>query len=395
MAVATETNRAPRSEPRAAQDRRFDLITRNTAEVLTPGDLSRLLASGQPIKHYIGFEISGKMHLGTGLMCMSKVKDFLDAGVECTIFLADWHTWINDKLGGDREVIKRVAGGYFKEGFKASLRCMGGDPSELRFLLGSDLYQGNDDYWPAVIDVSKNTTLGRMQRSITILGRQEGETVDFAKLIYPPMQVADIFIQGVHLAHAGMDQRKAHVIARDTARKLKIRPLLGGHGRKIKPVAIHHSLVMGLGKPPSWPPPQENRQEFLAAMKMSKSDPNSAIFIHDSPDDIRRKIRKAFCPPREVEFNPILDWAKHFIFRDADVELTIARTPANGGAITYPSFADLAADYESGALHPLDLKDGVAERLTEMLEPARQHFDQPGPREMLAELEALAETGGV
>ena len=51
------------------------------------------------------------------------------------------------------------------------------------------------------------------------------------------------------------------------------------------------------------------------------------------------------------------------------------------------------SDYTSGALHPLDLKDGVAARLTELLEPARQHFDQPGPRELLAELEALVETG--
>ena len=228
----------------------FELITRNTEEVLTPGDLRRLLDSGQRIKHYIGFEISGKMHLGTGLMCMGKVKDFLEAGVECTIFLADWHTWINDKLGGNREVIKGVAAEYFKEGFKASMMCLGGQPNKLRFLLGTDLYETNADYWPTVIDVSKNTTLARMQRSITILGRKEGESIDFAKLIYPPMQVADIFIQGVHLAHAGMDQRKAHVIARDTARKLNIRPLMSRYNQKLKPVAIHHPLVMGLGKPP-------------------------------------------------------------------------------------------------------------------------------------------------
>ena len=125
MAVATETKRAAPAESREAQDRRFELITRNTAEVLTPGDLHRLLASGQSIKHYIGFEISGKMHLGTGLMCMGKVMDFLDAGVECTIFLADWHTWINDKLGGDREVIKGVAAEYFKEGFKSLDQVLG------------------------------------------------------------------------------------------------------------------------------------------------------------------------------------------------------------------------------------------------------------------------------
>jgi len=125
----------------------------------------RLLDSGMKIKHYIGFEISGKIHLGTGLMCMSKVKDFMDAGINCSIFLADWHSWINDKLGGDREVIKKVAGGYFKEGLRASLKCLGGNPEKLKFVLGSDLYHNNDDYWATMVDVSKHTSLSRMKRS--------------------------------------------------------------------------------------------------------------------------------------------------------------------------------------------------------------------------------------
>ena len=86
----------------------IDLITRNLDEVLTREDLERLVASGTPLRHYIGFEISGKIHLGTGLVCMGKVKDFVDAGVDCTIFLADWHSWINDKLGGDRDTIRRI-----------------------------------------------------------------------------------------------------------------------------------------------------------------------------------------------------------------------------------------------------------------------------------------------
>jgi tyrosyl-tRNA synthetase len=201
-------------------------ITRNLDEVLTREDLEHLVASGTPIRHYIGFEISGKIHLGTGLVCMGKVKDFVDAGAHCTIFLADWHSWINDKLGGDRETIRRVAGGYFTEGLKASFQALGGDPSKLNFVLGTDLYHHNDQYWATLIDVSKNTTLARMQRSITILGRKEGEAVDFAKLIYPPMQVADIFTMGVNLAHAGMDQRKAHVIARDVASKMRVSPLV-------------------------------------------------------------------------------------------------------------------------------------------------------------------------
>ncbi|MHB8492254.1 MAG: tyrosine--tRNA ligase [Solirubrobacteraceae bacterium] len=368
---------------------RLALIKHNVEEIITEADLVRLLESGEPIQHYIGFEISGKMHLGSGLMSMSKVRDFMDAGIDCSIFLADWHTWINDKLGGDRETIKKVAVNYFKEGFKASLKCFGRDPEKLKFVLGSELYADNDDYWATMIDVAKNTTLGRMQRSITILGRKEGESVDFAKLIYPAMQVADIFAMQVTLAHAGLDQRKAHVIARDTALQLRVNPLRNAAGQQIKPVAIHHHLLLGLRKPAVWPPPTENLQDFWASMKMSKSDPSSAIFIHDSADEIRAKIRKAFCPPGEVEVNPILDWARYLIFNETGVSMTIERTPENGGTVTFDSFEDLAEAYRSAALHPMDLKAGVADALIALLAPAREHFAQPGPRAMLEELDRL------
>ncbi len=369
--------------------RRMALVSRNVEEILTAADLEKLLATGEPIQHYIGFEISGKIHIGSGLMVMSKVRDFMDAGIDCSIFLADWHTWINGKLGGDRESIERVAVRYFKEGMKASLKCFGRDPDRLKFVLGTELYHGNDGFWATVIDVSKNTSLARMQRSITILGRKEGESVDFAKLIYPAMQVADIFTMNVKLAQAGLDQRKAHVIARDTALKIRTNPLRNAAGEQIKPIAIHHHLLLGLRRPAIWPPPAENLQDFWASMKMSKSDPSSAIFIHDSEDEIRAKIRKAFCPPGEVDFNPVLDWTKYLIFNEPGVVMTIDRTAENGGPVQFGSFAELADSYRSGALHPMDLKAGVSEALIRLLAPAREHFAQPAQRAMLEELDEL------
>lgn len=373
-------------------EQRFNLITRNTGEILTEEDLRTSLSTGLPLKHYIGFEISGKVHLGTGLMCMSKVKDFMDAGVKCSVFLADWHTWINDKLGGDRETIKRVGVGYFKEGMKASLKCLGGDPERLDFVLGTELYHHNDSYWETVIDICKNTSLGRMQRSITIMGRKEGEGVDFAKLIYPPMQVADIFTQGINMPHAGEDQRKAQVIARDVALKLKINPLLDKEGKKIKPVAVHHHLILGLQKPPVWPVPKDKLQELWSAMKMSKSVPGSAVFIHDTPDEIRNKLDKAFCPAKEAEFNPVLDWARYLIFRDENSVLLVQRPEKFGGDVTYESYGKLEEDFSKGALHPMDLKKGVAENLIELLKPAREHFEKPKNKQMLEELNRLTIT---
>jgi tyrosyl-tRNA synthetase len=371
---------------------RFNLIKRGTEEILTEEDLKVLLDNKEKLKHYIGFEISGKIHLGTGLMCMSKVRDFMDAGMDCSVFLADWHSWINDKLGGDRETIKKVAVGYFKEGLKASLKCVGGNPENLKFVLGSDLYHNNDNYWATMIDVSKNTSLGRMQRSITILGRKEGDAVDFAKLIYPPMQVADIFIQGVNVAHSGLDQRKAQVIAREVALSLKVSPLLNKKGEKIKPIAVHHHLLLGLQKPQVWPVDKEKMQELWSTMKMSKSIPDSAIFITDSVEEIKRKLNKAFCPEKEIEFNPVLDWAKHIIFMDKKSKLEIKRAEKFGGSKNYSSYEALEKDFAGGRLHPMDLKNAVAEKLIKILEPARKHFEQPKVKKMKEEMEKLLVT---
>ena len=95
-----------------------------TEEILTEERLKEYINQKIKLKHYIGYEISGFVHLGTGLICMQKVADFQKAGIETIIFLADYHSWINKKLGGDLSVIRKVAGGYFKEALKISLKCV-------------------------------------------------------------------------------------------------------------------------------------------------------------------------------------------------------------------------------------------------------------------------------
>lgn len=367
---------------------KLHLITRNTEEVITKDDLQKLLEKNVPLHHYIGFEISGKIHLGTGLVCMQKVKDFMDAGMDCSILLADWHTWINDKLGGDREFIKKTAIEYFQEGLKSAFQALGGDTSKLKFVLASDFYHNNDNYWETVISVSKNTTLARMQRSITILGKKEGAEVDFAKLLYPAMQVADIFSLEKNVAHAGIDQRKAHVIARDVA--LKDENLVFEYeGEKYKPVAIHNPLILGLNKPLVWPLPENaNIKDVLGEMKMSKSVVNSAIFIHDSEEEIRAKMNKAFCPEKEISFNPVLDWAKKLIFQGEEKEIIIKRDKKFGGDLQFNNFEELEGVFAKGDLHPMDLKKFVADYLVELLAPVRADFFKGKLKKALEELES-------
>lgn len=72
-----------------------------TEEVLTEDELREYLETGQELKHYIGFEISGFVHIGTGVISMSKLVDMQRAGIKTSILLADVHSWLNDKLGGE------------------------------------------------------------------------------------------------------------------------------------------------------------------------------------------------------------------------------------------------------------------------------------------------------
>ncbi len=369
-------------------EEKISLIARNTDEVMTDDDLKMMIESGQQINHYIGFEISGMVHLGTGLVCMQKVKDIMDAGVNCHIFLADWHSWINDKLGGDREKINKFTHEYFAHTLKLCFEVLGGDSSKLNFVMGSDLYKEDNNFWETVVEISKNTTLSRMKRSITILGRSEGGAIDFAKLMYPAMQVADIFTMQTHIAHAGIDQRKAQVIARDVAMKLKISPLKIGE-ETVKPVGVHHKLLLGLQKPTVWPIPEEmNKQDLWSSMKMSKSMPNSAVFVHDSEEEIRKKISKAFCPEGEVEFNPVIDWVENLIFTQQDI-LTIERKEEHGGDIEFNNIEEVRESFKKNDLHPMDLKKAVTNFLVDKLKPIRDEFEKQEKKELLEELKSL------
>lgn len=369
-------------------DERFNLITRNLEEVLTPEELKTLLENGTPLRHYIGFEISGKLHLGY-LFTALKVKDLQDAGAESIIWLADLHSAINDKLDGDLETIKRVARDYFTDAFKILFQSIGGDPDKLEFKLCSETYGQNPDFWLTLLEVGKTTTLARTKRSITIMGRTESDdSIASDKLFYPIMQAADIFLLGVNITHAGMDQRKVHVVARNAAMQVKTHALKDINNHQIKPVAIHHPILLGLDVKEEV---KGEADEVAMKVKMSKSRAGSGISIHDSPDDIKRKINQAYAPEGQVENNPILNWTKYLIFYNEGSSLNIKRDPKWGGDLEYKSYQDLEKDYAEKKLHPMDLKNAVAEWLIQKLEPARKYFEEPSKKASLEEIEKLTQ----
>jgi len=326
---------------------KVELIERPpTEEVVTHDELIELFKTNSSPKHYIGLEISGFLHLGSLISTGFKINDFVKAGVNCTIFLADWHTIINDKLGGDWETITKVSK-YYEDAFK--LVC-----PKANIVLGSDLYDSKKEYWKEFMRFTKHMSLKRTMRTLTIMGRSEDESkIDLAKLLYPPMQAVDIHSLDLDIVHAGMDQRKIHMLVREIFPKMNWKV----------PVAVHHKLLPGLSKPSD-----QNDTQILS--KMSKSDPNSGVFIHNSDDEIKNKIKKAWCEEGNIQNNPLLEISKNIIFHEFD-QMKIERPDKFGGNVEYYEYQQLESDFAEKKIHPGDLKQTVGNYLIKVISPIR------------------------
>lgn len=335
-------------------DEKLALIKQVGEEIITETELVDLLAKGQPLIAYDGFEPSGQMHLAQGILRTININKMIHAGVRFKMLVADWHAWANNKMGGDLEKIKTV-GRYFIEVWQA---C-GMDLNQVEFVWASDLVR-NDTYWKLVLQIAKTNSLRRFIRTAEIMGRQESFDLTAAQIFYSCMQTADIFTLGAQITQLGMDQRKVNMLARE------IGPLLGFW----KPVVVGHHMLLGLDKPSS---STNDKVKRAMEMKMSKSKPDSAIFMTDSFEEVKRKIGKAWCPEGVVEENPLMEYCRYLLF-EKFAALPIERPEKFGGTIVVRSYAELEKLYRQKLIHPQDLKNTVTLLLDKLLQPVRRHF---------------------
>ena len=316
------------------------------------------------------------MHIGMGLVCGGKIGDMMEAGFDFTIFLADWHSMINNKFGGDLEKIRK-AGEYFKHCFTA----LGLSENSVRYVWASDL-AAEPEYWEKVLRVGKSTTAQRVMRALPIMGRDmQGGDAEAASLFYPCMQAADIFQMKLDVACAGIDQRKAHVLAREAGAKL--------HWGK--PVSLHTPLLLGLsglGGAGQGSFDEDPKLSKVIAAKMSKSRPESSILVHDEPSVISEKLRKAYCPPGDADGNPVLEYFRILVFPRPE-GFVFRRDAKYGGDIEVNRYEELERLYTAGKIHPQDLKANMEKFLADKLAPAREHFKKrPEILEGMRKLEA-------
>ena len=345
---------------------RINLVKEVGEEIITESELAELLETKKKPVAYDGFEPSGRdVHIAQGLLRAVNVNRMTKAGVKFKMLAADWHAFANGKLGGDMEKIN-LAGDYMVEVWKV---C-GMDLDNVEFVRSSDIVN-DPNYWQSVLNIARLNSIQRITRCAQIMGRSEKDQLSAAQIVYPCMQAADVFYLKADITQLGMDQRKVNVLAREIAPKISMQ----------KPVVVSHHMLLGLGEHKTG---IKDAVERAIELKMSKSKPETAIFMNDSEEGVKRKIMKAHCPAKIVKENPILEYCRYVIFGKLS-NLEINRPEKFGGSLNLESYAELEKIYAEGKLHPADLKNAVATSINEILEPVRKHFSTNARARKLAE----------
>ena len=323
-----------------------ELITRNAAEVVTEDEVEALADDPEGKRAYVGYEPSGVLHLGH-MLTATKLIELQEAGFEVTVLLADVHAYLNDK--GTFAEIRETA-----ETMKDQFIAYGLNEAQTEFVLGSE-YQLDEEYTLDLHALELETTLSRAQRSMAEI--QRGDHAKVSQMVYPLMQALDIEYLDVDLAVGGLDQRKVHMLARETLPELDyaVRP------------ALHTPIIADLSS---------------GVGKMASSS-GVTISMEDTTADIETKINDAYCPPTadpepddegNDRENPVLQLFQYHVFPRVD-SVVVERPEEYGGDLEYDEYATLEADLEGGDLHPMDAKGALAAELDALIEPGRQQLD--------------------
>ncbi|XP_048268004.1 tyrosine--tRNA ligase, cytoplasmic isoform X2 [Bombus terrestris] len=325
-------------------EEKYELITRNLAEWLGDEKLKSILKQ-RDLKLYWGTATTGKPHIGY-FTPISKIADFLKSGAEVTVLFADLHAYL-DNMKAPWELLE-LRTQYYEIIIKAMLRSIDVPLEKLKFVKGTD-YQLSKEYTLDVYRLSSVVTEHDAKKAGAEVVKQVANPL-LSGLLYPGLQALDEHYLEVDAQFGGLDQRKIFTFSE------KYLPLLGYEKR----IHLMNPMIPG-----------------LAGSKMSSSEEDSKIDLLDNAAAIKKKLKKAFCEPGNVNDNGVLSFAKHVIYpllKEGET-FNIQRTAEFGGDISFDTFEDLENAFAKEEIHPGDLKSAVEVYINRLLDPIRKEFE--------------------
>ncbi|XP_012945400.1 tyrosine--tRNA ligase, cytoplasmic [Aplysia californica] len=338
--------------PSRTVEEKLALIKKNLVETLEGEKTLREVLEQRELTVYWGTAPTGKPHIAY-FVPMCKLADFLEAGCRVKVLIADLHAYLDDQKSPWEKLEHRAK--YYETAIKAMLTSIGVQIDKLEFVRGTD-FQLSKEYTLDVYKLHSHVTLENAKKAGTDVVKQT-ESPKINSLLYPGLQALDEQYLDVDAQYGGLDQRKIFVYAREVMPKL-------GYKKR-----IHFMTPMVPG---------------LQGDKMSASKEESKIDLLDSQEDVKKKLKAAFCEEGKVEGNGVLAFCERVLFPLRKDGFVIKREEKHGWDLTFDTYAELQESFEKKEVHPVDLKNCVAGYLNELLEPIRAEFAKPENQKLLA-----------
>jgi tyrosyl-tRNA synthetase len=322
-------------------EEKLQIITRNTEEIVTEKELKELISKKKKPVVYLGTAITGRPHVGYFVWVL-KLADFLKAGFKVKLLLADLH----GALDGTPWDLLEKRYKYYSKVVPMMFRAIGADIKDFEIVKGSD-FQKKENYQFDILQMSTEVSINDCKRAAAEVVKF-GDNPKLCGLLYPIMQALDEEYLKVDIQYGGTDQRKIFMFARENLPKIKYK-------RRIE---LMTPMIPG-----------------LISKKMSASDERSKIDLADDEKTVKDKINSAYCEPGIIKDNGVLAFTKYVLMtikKDRGEKLIIKRPAKFGGNLEFNTYEELEEAYTTKKLHPLDLKNTVANEINTLLDPFKR-----------------------
>ena len=330
---------------------KYNRIVRNLHEMIGDENDIKNIMNERPLKLYWGTACTSKIHIGYFVQ-MLKIADYLEAGCEVTILIADLHAYLDNMKSSLALIADRAE--YYTQMIKSMLTSMDINIDRLKFVKGST-FQLTPNYTMDMYKINAFTSIKTAQHAGAEVVKQSDNPM-INGLLYPTLQALDEEYLGVDASTGGLDQRKIMMHARNVLPKL-------GYKKRHEFLT---KMVSGL---------RFSKHQELN--KMSASNHDTKIDLMDTKKQLSVKINRCYCLSGDVDDNCLMEILEQMIFpilNYKNIDFIINRKEKFGGDIIYKTIEEVKSDFMSEKLHPGDFKMGIIDNLDLIIKPIREAF---------------------
>ena len=254
---------------------KYALITRNLQDSIGGQYLLGLLEKRSPVIYW-GTAPTGRIHIGY-FVPMLKIRDFVNAGCNVTILIADIHAFL-DNLKCPFEKIEHRSQYYIKT-IKCMLTLLGVNLDRITFIKGSE-YQLDKNIMLDLFKLASVTNVTQAKHAGAEVVKKSSDP-KLTSLLYPLLQSLDEKYLNADAELGGKDQRKIFGYSIDYMPKI---------GYKREFTYLMNPVVPGLSRKKA----TEVTSDLETKMSSSENIAGSKIDLLDSPETIGENIKKTY-----------------------------------------------------------------------------------------------------